>query len=117
MYDAVWPHIDGGQRNSVIYLATDRKSAEVCNWYAWQGHINGLRLKPRDGIRWIEDGLRASRVLENKEAERAHLGNLASGYFDLGDAGKAKEYYEQEAEYILRICGNYYDYCELMEND
>ena len=94
LYDAEWMNIETGQRISVQYLEENRDAAQACNWYAWQGSINSLRLKPKDRIKWIEAGLRAARILENQEAEGDHLGNLGTAYAALGQARKAVEFYE-----------------------
>jgi tetratricopeptide (TPR) repeat protein len=95
LYDAEWMNIVAGQRTSVVYLEENSEAAQACNGYAWQGSINSLRLKPKHQIKWIEDGMRASRVLRDRKAEGAHLGNLGLAYSDLGDARKAIEFHEQ----------------------
>lgn len=103
LYDVERENIEVGQRNATLYLEEDQNAAQACNWYAWQGSINNLRLLARDQIKWIEDGLRASKVLKNKEAEGAHLGNLGNAYAALGDARKAIEFYEQRMEIAREI--------------
>ncbi len=95
LYDAEWINIETGQRVSAMYLEENRVAAQACNRYAWQGSINSLRLKPIDRIKWAGAGLQAARLLENKEAEAAHLGNLGRAYADLGDARKAIQFYEE----------------------
>jgi tetratricopeptide (TPR) repeat protein len=95
LYDLEWSNIEAGQKVSVSYLEQNQEAADACNQYAWQGSINNLRLKPKDQIKWIEDGLRAARVLENKKAEGSHLSNLGLAYADLGETRKAIEFYEQ----------------------
>jgi len=105
LYDADWMNIEAGQQNSVLFLQESSEAARACNWYAWQGSINGLRLKPKDQIKWVEAGLRAARVLEDRKAEAAHLGNLGLAYADLGEARKAIEFYEQ-ALVIVREIGD-----------
>jgi tetratricopeptide (TPR) repeat protein len=96
LYDGEWANIEAGQKTSVLYMGRDQKAAGACNWYAWQGSINDLRLLAKDRIHWLEDGLRASKVLKYKKAEAAHLGNLGNAYSDLGDARKATDYHEQQ---------------------
>jgi hypothetical protein len=62
-YDGEWANIEAGQKASVKYLEESREAARACNLYARQGSINGLRLKPREQIEWIEGGLQAARFL------------------------------------------------------
>ena len=93
-YDTEWPNMEAGRVASALYLEEDQEAAQACNRYAWQGAINALRLKPKDRVKWLEDGLRAARVLGNREAEAAHLGNLGLAYADLGETRKAIEHHE-----------------------
>ena len=58
-----------------------------------------------DLVKAIETGLDASRNLNNRRDEGAHLGNLGLAYSDLGEVEKAISYYE-EALAIAREIGH-----------
>ena len=94
LYDTERINFETGQRTSVFYLEETHVAAQACNRYARQGAINGLRLMPKDRIKWLEAGLRAARFLEDKAAEGAHLGNLGNAYYGLGEVRKAIEFHE-----------------------
>jgi tetratricopeptide (TPR) repeat protein len=69
---------------------------KLCNEYPNAGYeILSLRLHPREYIVWLENGLKASRTLDDKAYEGYHLGNLGLAYYSLGEPRKAIEYYEQ----------------------
>jgi tetratricopeptide (TPR) repeat protein len=95
LYDMDWLNIDVGQRNSALLLEVHQAAAEACNVYAMQSNIYVLRLTPGDRIKWLESGIRAARVLNDREAEGLALGNLGEAYFELGEPRKAIEFYEQ----------------------
>jgi len=58
-------------------------------------YVLNLRLNPQDRIAWIEIGLTAARITNDRRSEGSHLGNLGSAYRDMGDAKKAIEYQDQ----------------------
>ena len=57
--------------------------------------ILSLRLHPYNLIRWLEVSLDAARRLNKPAQECAILTNMGNSYFDLGEARKAIEFYEQ----------------------
>jgi tetratricopeptide (TPR) repeat protein len=94
LYDVEWINIQAGEQTAALSLEETHGAAEACNRYAWQAAINELRLKPKDRINWLEAGLQAARVLKDRKAEAAHLGNLGLAYYRLGEARKAIEIHE-----------------------
>lgn len=95
LYDAEWINIEVGQRTSVVYIEENREATQACNWYARQASINSLRLNPTVNLKWIENGLRASKLLKDSNAESVHLGNLGNVYLALGNVRKSIQLYEE----------------------
>jgi tetratricopeptide (TPR) repeat protein len=58
-------------------------------------YTSNLRFHPHQRIRWLEAQRDAARIIKNRHAEGAAIGNLGLAYADLGDAHKAIEFYEQ----------------------
>jgi tetratricopeptide (TPR) repeat protein len=54
-----------------------------------------LRQHPRDRIRWLGAALAAARRLKDRAVEGAHLGNLGTAFYAMGEARRAIEFYEQ----------------------
>jgi len=50
--------------------------------------ILDLRQHPRDSIEWNETGLRAARLMKDRDAEGTHLGNLGRAYANLGELAR-----------------------------
>jgi tetratricopeptide (TPR) repeat protein len=75
----------------------DSKSIiQLAGSYAKEGiYILDLRLHPRDQIAWLETGLAAARILQDRQTEGKHLCNLGNAYSHLGEIRKAIEFYEQ----------------------
>ncbi len=72
--------------------------------YANDGvNVLSLRLHPRDKIGWLETGLKAAKMMGDRSAESAHLGNLGLAYADLGETRKAIGYYERALKIIRKI--------------
>ena len=76
---------------------------QSCNWqaclYAKDGiYVLILRLYPRDKIDWLETGLKAAKMMGDRSAESAHLGNLGLAYADLGEMRKAIGYLRASLE-------------------
>ncbi len=103
LFDSERQNIEVGQAWSAAHVEANDDAAKACNWYAWQWSALSLRLHPRENVRWLDAALSASRVIKNREAEGAHLGNLGLAYADLGDARKAIEYYEQQLKIVREI--------------
>jgi tetratricopeptide (TPR) repeat protein len=95
LFDSEWMNIQAGQVWAESNTVTSTGIAQICSDFAGAGSILGLRLHPRDNVRWLKAALVAARQIKNKDAEVAHLGNLGNAYAYLGEARKATEYYEQ----------------------
>lgn len=74
----------------------DEVYAQICLSYISSSHlILSLRLYPRNYIKWLETGLKASQKLNNQQVIGICLGNLGSAYKDLGKFQKAIKYNDQ----------------------
>ncbi|WP_295455180.1 TIR domain-containing protein [uncultured Thiodictyon sp.] len=58
--------------------------------------VLGLRLHPRERLRWLESGLIAARRLGERRWEGTHLGNLGVAWAQFGEPRKAIDFYEQQ---------------------
>ena len=105
LFDLEWTNIQAGQRYAEkisTQANPERKSPEnelalrLCGSYANAGtYVLDMRLHPRERIRWREAALISARLLNDKSAEGAHLGNLGLAYYSLGDYHKAIELHEK----------------------
>ena len=104
IFDREWVNIKAGQSwaNGFVRISrrlnkSDRKFVlQTASSYANDGvEITNMRLHSRDKINWHEMGLNAARIMRDRSAEGAHLGNLGQAYAALGETRKAIEYYEQ----------------------
>ena len=69
---------------------------ELCNDYSKVGDtILNLRQHSHERIRWLDSALTASRRLNDRSSEAAHLGSLGSAYEKLGEPHLAIKYYEK----------------------
>ena len=57
-------------------------------------YILSLRQTPRERLAWLEDQLRALRLIHDRRGEGNALGNLGNAHAALGDARKAIEFFE-----------------------
>jgi tetratricopeptide (TPR) repeat protein len=104
LFDREWANIKVGHawiRNRIqdhrkLTKSDSKIIVEMANSYANDGIlVLDLRLHPRDLIFWLETGLKAARIKEDRSAEANHLGNLGLAYSDLGETHKALEYHKQ----------------------
>jgi len=96
LFDLEWPNVQAGQAWAAARAQHDDAAAHLCNAYPDAGaYCLGLRQHSREQIHWLEAALAAARRLKHRAAEGAHLGNLGNAYADLGEVGRAVEYYEQ----------------------
>jgi tetratricopeptide (TPR) repeat protein len=68
-------------------------------------YSSSLRFHPRQQICWLEAQANAARLAGDHQAQGVALSNCGIAYFDLGDARKAIEFYEQ-ALVIARELGH-----------
>ena len=59
------------------------------------GDTGNLRFHPRQRIGWLDNQLLASRLIKDRKAECKALGYLGVASFELGDARKAIEFYNE----------------------
>jgi tetratricopeptide (TPR) repeat protein len=96
LFDLERGNIDAGQTWAAAHAEKNREAAQLCSSYPNRGvYMLGLRQHPRDRIRWRESAVAAARTLADRKAEVAHLGNLGTAYYSLGECLRAIEYYEK----------------------
>ena len=101
LIDSEWINITTGQKWATEFAENDDNAAKLCTEYCgYARYFIVLRLHPRTDINWLEAGLMAARKLKARRSEGSILGNLASGYHNLGFYREAVDYYEQ----ALPIC-------------
>ena len=112
LFDREWANIKVGQAwvKNLIPVSSklnksDLKSAlQLASSYANDGcNVLDLRQHPQDKIIWFETGLNAAKMMGDRSAESAHLGNLGSAYADLGETRKASGYHERALKIIRKI--------------
>ena len=112
LFDREWANIKVGQAwvKNIIQgpsklKKSDLKSVlQLASSYANDGgNVLDLRLHPRDKIGWLETGLKAAKMMGNRSAESAHLGNLGLAYAGLGETRKAIGYLERALKISRKI--------------
>ena len=112
LFDREWANIKVGQawvKNIIPIISKLKKSdsksvLELANSYANDGaNVLDLRLHPHDNIIWFETGLKAAKMMGNRSAESAHLGNLGGAYSSLGETRKAIGYMERALTIVRKI--------------
>ncbi len=78
-------------------------------------YTSNLRFHPRQSVRWLEAQRDAAHFIEDREQEGNILGNLGNAYFDLGDARKAIDSYEQ-SQVVMREIGDRRGECNNLSN-
>ncbi len=96
LFDREWPNIRAGQAWAAVHCESDKTTATLCKDYPNAGtYCLHLRLHSRDQIAWLEAAVEAARILEDRKAEGAHLGNLGIACHKLGEPQRAIEFYKQ----------------------
>jgi tetratricopeptide (TPR) repeat protein len=106
LFDTEWVNIQEGQAWAATHFSNDDGVAKICSEYPKVGTLPlGLRLHPRDQIRWRELALAAARQRKDRETEGRHFCSLGNAYWYLGEPRRALELYEQ-ALVIAREIGD-----------
>jgi tetratricopeptide (TPR) repeat protein/predicted phosphodiesterase len=112
LFDREWANIKIGQARvkNIIQISrkldkSDLKSVlQLASSYACGGgNVLDLRLHPSDKIGWLETGLKAAKMMGDRGAESAHLGNLGGTYSVLGETRKAIGYQERALKISRKI--------------
>ncbi|MGA9527479.1 MAG: tetratricopeptide repeat protein [Terriglobales bacterium] len=99
-------NINEGRSWAATRIFADKKAASLCSSYPNVGsHCLAPRQIAGERIRWREDALAAARHLNDRGAERSHLGNLGSLYGNLGEYRRAIQCYERHLQ-IAREAGD-----------
>ena len=112
LFDREWANIKIGQswvKNIIPISAKLKKSdlksvLQLASSYASDGvYVLDLRMHPGERIGWCDTGLKAAKMMGNRSAESAHLGNLGNAYSDLGETRKAIGYLERALNITRKI--------------
>ena len=103
LFDKEWVNIRAGQAWAENLVRNERKlKKDMGLKYALQ-LANSIRLREgsvgsasscSNRIHWDETALAAARMIKDRDAEVLHLHTLGIAYSDLGETGKAIEFYE-----------------------
>ncbi len=116
LFDLERGNIEAGQSWSSQHRSGDQQAAFLANRYPTVGaHCLSLRQQSQDRIRWREDALGAAISLNDRGAERAHLGNLGAIYLSVGEYRRAIESYERH-RLIARELGDRSGEAQDLEN-
>jgi len=116
LFDLERGNIEAGQSWSSQHGSGDQQAALLANSYPTVGaHCLGLRQYPQDRLRWREDALAAAILLNDRGAERAHLGNLGAIDLNMGEYRRAIEHYERH-RLIARELGDRSGEAQDLEN-
>ncbi|MCE1253269.1 MAG: tetratricopeptide repeat protein [Anaerolineae bacterium] len=97
LFDREWENISAGQDWAAHNQLIDKRVARLMLNYAGSGEdCLEQRLNPRERIRWMDNGLRASRLIENRPGESDMLNHLGRAYADLGENLRALGYHEDQ---------------------
>jgi tetratricopeptide (TPR) repeat protein len=106
LFDSNWESLRLGLERTAQLAGSSEAAAKFCTTYCAGGsHLLELRCHPCEYIGWIESALAAARKTNDSEAEAVLLSNLGLSHADLGNYGRAIDYYEQ-ALVIDRRLGN-----------
>ena len=96
LFDYERAHIQAGQSWSASNAEGNQEAIRLCRDYpdAAPNCLN-LRLHSQEWIAWLEASNEAACLLEDKEAQGRHLGNLGNAYSALGQVERAIEHYDQ----------------------
>ncbi len=106
LFDENESNIEVAQSWAEKNLRADHRAAELCKDFPGLAvELLDLRQHPRDSIRWLEAGVVAAQLLNDRSAEANHLNNLASAYVRTGrpDLGIT---YSTQALAIFREIGD-----------
>jgi len=112
LFDREWANIKIGQSwvKNIISVPSKLKTSDsksvlqLASSYASDGvYVLDLRMHPGERIGWCDTGLKAAKMMGNRSAESAHLGNLGLAYSDLGETRKAIGYLERALNIVRKI--------------
>ncbi len=104
LFDLERGNIEAGQEWAKENVADDGTVAGICSAYPDAGvYCLSLRQHPREWISWLEASLAAARRLGNRKSEAYRLGNLGVAHWQLGEARRAIECYEQVLQIAREI--------------
>jgi hypothetical protein len=86
IFDSEWNNITTGQSWAETRTQEDEGAALHCCYYPDAGmYLLDLRQQPGERIHWLEAALAAARIVDDRQAEMRHLGNLGRAYFSIGN--------------------------------
>jgi tetratricopeptide (TPR) repeat protein len=105
LFDLERTNINAGQAWAAAHLETGDKAAQLCSDYPDAGaYCLEFCQHPRnERIPWLEAALAAAQKLRKRDAEGRHLGNLGITYKDIGEPGKAIDFYQKQLKMVHEI--------------
>lgn len=95
LIDQNFPNINIGQSWSAENM-TKEAIAKLCVSYPRSAaFLLDFRLNPQERLKWLEDALKAAKVLNKLDLEGRILGDIAGCYADMGQPHRAIEHLEQ----------------------
>lgn len=99
IFDIERENIEAGHIWAITNSNNDKESAQLCCDYSTYGMaIYQLRLSPNILIEHLKAAIMASRLLNKRNIECAHLGNLGITYLELGDIKTSINCYNQSIQ-------------------
>lgn len=103
LIDAEWNNILSGQKWSAENFEITDEIARICIEYSQVYWDINLRLHSQDIIDWMEAGYKACQRIGDKINESNILGSLGTAHRNLGNFGKAMDFYEQALQISRKI--------------
>lgn len=123
LFEHEMPHIQHWQAHSVQYASVIDRWAQMCKEFPIAGsEVLAIRHTPTGRRDWWKAALEAARSLQDREAERVILSNLAKAFSGLGDLEKTEQCAYQllelahEAQDSLHIGKALYDLGTIFED-
>jgi hypothetical protein len=90
LFDTEFPNIRTGQEWATANILVNKMASELCNAYPdLAKNCLELRLNVHNRISWLNQAIRAARMLKDEQSESWHLGNRGVDYNDLGKPRQA----------------------------
>ncbi len=103
-FDREWRNVLIGASWAIKHVRAEIPIAHLVSAYPDAGKdILALRLHPKERIDWLNGAVEAAIILEDERSVSAHLGNLGTAYFSLGDLYKAKEIFIEDLSIASRL--------------
>jgi tetratricopeptide (TPR) repeat protein len=104
LLDMEWGNIQAAFAWSEKMIGKDGTATKMCSAYLETGYdLFKYRLRPANRIKWLEIALKASRIVQDTEAENSHLLNLGLENSSQGSFPQALDYLQQALELAKKL--------------